>query len=56
MTFDMHEPITVQGGDYSYEWIIVSVFYKRKSNALRFVVEDNNGRLFIHNETQLRKK
>jgi hypothetical protein len=44
--------ITVRGGDYSYEGYIVAVFLKRRG-GVRYVVEDDNGRLFIHNAKQV---
>ena len=47
-------PVTVQGKDYSYEGWIVARFPKRKSGEIRYVVEDENGRLFIHNQDQLK--
>ena len=45
-------PVTVKASDYSYDGWLVSVFPKR-SHQLRCVVEDANGRLFIHNASQL---
>ena len=45
-------PVTVHGGDYKYEGWLVSHFFKR-SGAVRFVVEDCNGRLFIHSASQI---
>jgi len=47
---DQHEGrrVTVHGSDYSYEGWIDAVFRKR-SGEVRCVVEDINGRLFIHN-------
>lgn len=45
--------VYVYGSDYTYIGRVVSVFYKQ-SGALRCVVEDDNGRLFIHNAQQLR--
>lgn len=44
--------VTVTANDYSYEGVVVSVFAKRKG-VWRCVVEDGNGRLFIHNAGQL---
>jgi hypothetical protein len=44
--------ITVVAADYSYNGKIVSVF-RKTSKAVRAVVEDDNGRLFIHNAKQL---
>lgn len=47
-------PVTVRGGDYSYEGEVVAVFRKRRGNhEVRLVVEDENGRLFIHNSNQV---
>ena len=49
-------PITslfkVTANDYSYIGRIVSVFTKQRG-AIRCVVEDDNGRLFIHNASQI---
>jgi hypothetical protein len=45
-------PVTVRGGDYSYDGWLVSVFKKRKGQW-RAVVEDEGGRLFIHNASQV---
>jgi len=50
--FDPNERITVLGNDYSYEGYIVACFKKRRGGT-RYVVEDDNGRLFIHNSRQL---
>lgn len=44
--------VKVKGGDYTYEGWIVAMFNKR-SGAVRYVVEDANGRLFIHNGEQI---
>ena len=40
------------GGDYTYKGDIVGVIHK-KSGVLRFVVENDDGMLFIFNPTQL---
>ncbi len=51
----MFEPparVTVTGGDYTYEGDIVSTFIKKRG-GVRYVVEDDNGRLFIHNAKQV---
>jgi len=45
-------PVIVTGGDYTYRGWIVGAAVKR-SGAIRSVVEDDNGRLFIHNAKQL---
>lgn len=44
--------VLVKASDYSYEGWLVAVFNKRR-HQLRCVVEDDNGRLFIHNAGQL---
>lgn len=46
--------VRVQATDYAYEGWLVSVFRKR-SDATRCVVEDDNGRLFIHNAGQIER-
>ena len=48
-------PVTVKATDYVYDGWLMSVFNKR-SGAVRCVVEDENGRLFIHNASQIRKR
>ena len=45
--------VEVAGGDYRYWGWVVSVFSKRRKGQVRCVVEDSNGRLFIHNAGQL---
>jgi hypothetical protein len=46
------QPVTVTGGDYSYAgWL--NVVFEKRSGAVRCVVEDENGRLFVHNAKQL---
>ena len=44
--------VKVTGGDYTYEGNVVASFTKLKG-AARCVVEDDNGRLFIHNADNL---
>jgi hypothetical protein len=44
--------VRVKGGDYAYDGWIVCVFNKR-SGVSRCVVEDEQGRLFIHNLGQI---
>jgi hypothetical protein len=46
-------PVEVRGGDYTYTGILVSVFKKRRHDFVRMVVEDDQGRLFIHNPSQV---
>jgi hypothetical protein len=42
------------GGDYTYEGVVVSKFFKL-SGACRLVVEDDRGLLFIFNAGQLER-
>ena len=48
----LHFSVQVTANDYAYEGFLVSVFYKR-TGAIRCVIEDSNGRLFIHNAKQI---
>lgn len=48
-------PVTVKAADYSYDGWLVSVFPKR-SMQMRCVLEDANGRLFIHNARQITER
>lgn len=48
----LHIPVRVTASDYRYDGWLIMVGCKR-SGALRCVVEDSNGRLFIHNAGQL---
>ncbi len=44
--------VRVTAGDYSYDgWLVVT--FLKQSGQTRCVVEDDNGRLFIHNPTQV---
>lgn len=45
-------PIKVRASDYNYEGTLAAVVVKR-SGAIRYVVEDQNRRLFIHNHIQI---
>ncbi len=45
-------PVTVTASDYAYDGFVVSKFDKL-SGQTRYVVEDDRGRLFIHNAKQL---
>lgn len=46
--------VRVTASDYGYEGWLVTVFRKRRTQTqYRCVVEDDNGRLFIHNAGQL---
>lgn len=55
MRNSLHCPVVVRAADYSYDGVIVSVFYKRNKEKTiwRCVVEDDRGRCFIHNSSQL---
>jgi hypothetical protein len=44
--------VRVQGSDYAYAGELVGMAIK-KSGAIRYIVEDHNGRLFVHNGKQL---
>lgn len=46
--------LVVHGTDYFYTGILVAAFPKL-GGAIRYVVEDSNGRLFIHNAKQIGK-
>lgn len=47
--------VRVTASDYAYEgWL--STIVRKRSGAFRAVVEDDNGRLFIHNAGQLSLK
>jgi hypothetical protein len=47
--------LTVQAIDYSYQGRLAGVAFKI-SGAIRYAVEDDNGRLFIHNAAQIGKE
>lgn len=46
--------VIVKAGDYSYRGYLV-VEFEKLSGAVRCVVEDENGRLFIHNPGQVER-
>jgi hypothetical protein len=46
------EPITVTGGDYQYDGQLLCSFPKELGGAVRYIVRDQNRRLFIHNAQQ----
>lgn len=46
--------VHVTGSDYEYDGVLIAVIEKL-SGAVRYVVEDQNRRLFIHNAKQLGK-
>lgn len=47
--------VTVTANDYSYDGWLVAKF-KKRSGAWRVVVEDEHGRPFIHNSSQIARK
>jgi len=47
--------VTVKGGDYTYKGTLAGMAVKR-SGVIRYVVEDDSGRLFIHSAQQLGKE
>ena len=51
-TFAVGDRVTKSGGDYRYEGHVVGVVVKL-SGAVRYVVEDDRGMLFIFNGRQL---
>ena len=53
MSFEVGQRVIKDSGDYTYNGIVVSVFAKR-SGAVRLVVENDDGMLFIFNEKQLK--
>lgn len=55
---DIDDPpaVTVTSADYKYDGWVIMVGYKKRSRALRCAVEDEHGRIFIHNATQLRAR
>lgn len=50
--FDVYDAVAKMSGDYIFEGHVVARFQK-KSGALRYVVEDGRGLLFIFNEAAL---
>ena len=49
------EVVKAPGGDYEYAGTIVGVI-RKLSGAIRYVIEDSRGLLFIMNERQLLRK
>jgi hypothetical protein len=47
-----NKKVHVTANDYSYDGWLVSIFRKRRGHV-RYVVEDEHGRLFFHNAKQL---
>lgn len=50
--FSIGDIVTKTGGDYTYTGTVVACFTK-KSGAVRLVVENQDGMLFIFNEQSL---
>ena len=49
---DLPLPVRVVASDYQYDgWIVIG--FAKRNGKIRAVVEDPNGRLFIHNAGQL---
>ena len=46
------KPVTVTGGDYTYDGQLLLSFPKEEDGAIRYIVRDQNRRLFIHNAQQ----
>lgn len=44
--------VQIKGKDYTYDGWVVAAFNKR-SGVVRYVIEDANGRCFIHNVAQI---
>lgn len=51
--FAINDHVIKDSGDYRYKGHVVSVFEKM-SGAVRYVVENEDGMLFIFNEGQLK--
>lgn len=47
--------VHVTASDYEYDGWLTSAFTKKRGGGIRYVVEDENGRLFIHNAKQIGK-
>lgn len=47
--------VVKNGGDYTYEGVVVAKFYKTDGLTLRIVVEHDDGMLFIFNSGQLER-
>lgn len=50
---ESHSEVRVRANDYAYNGRVAVVFPKIGSGAVRCVVEDDCGRLFIHNARQI---
>ena len=52
MKYEIGDRVAKLSGDYRYRGVVVSIFRKR-SGVVRYVVENDDGMLFIFNEGQL---
>ena len=48
----INQPVTVIGGDYEYQGTLLLSFPKSEGGEIRYIVRDQNNRLFIHNARQ----
>jgi hypothetical protein len=55
MKYKVGDAVAKTGGDYTFAGIVVAAFYKQ-SGAVRYVVEDDRGLLFIFNEGGLTRR
>jgi len=51
--FYVGERVTKTSGDYTYEGVVVAQIVKRDGITVRYVVENDDGMLFIFNSAQL---
>lgn len=53
MEFKLGDAVSKDGGDYTFKGVVVGIVVKR-SKAIRVVVEDDRGLLFIFNPDQIK--
>lgn len=53
MLLKVWDRVRKTGGDYRFEGVVVAAFYKRDNLHVRYVVENDDGVLFIFNGSQL---
>lgn len=51
---EVNDYVEKVGGDYTFRGFVVAMFNKRRSGAVRYVVENDDGVLHIFSEAQLR--
>lgn len=56
LMLDHGAPVRVTAGDYAYDGWLSMIGKKRNGGVIRCVVEDENGRLFIHNSGQIDRR